>query len=94
MFQFLWGAVLICVIMLGAVGSHLRAKDKFGAIVPALVLAALAIVLASLLGFALGDFPKLKITAERRSRNDPLVTLMVLKSDKNLSSGKALRFLT
>ncbi|CAI6082749.1 DoxX family protein [Cohnella sp. JJ-181] len=52
-----WGAVLIGAIMLGAVLFHVRAKDKFGAIAPALVLAALAIVLAALLGSDLGDFP-------------------------------------
>lgn len=52
-----WGAVLIGVIMLGAVAFHIRAKDKFGATAPALVLAALAIVLAALLGSDLGDFP-------------------------------------
>ncbi|MFD2329027.1 DoxX family protein [Cohnella sp. GCM10020058] len=52
-----WGAVLIGVIMLGAVAFHVRVKDKFGAITPALVLAILAIVLAALLGSDLGDFP-------------------------------------
>lgn len=52
-----WGAVMLSIIMLGAVAFHVRTKDKFGAIVPALVLAALAIVLAALLGSHLGDFP-------------------------------------
>lgn len=52
-----WGAVLIGVIMLGAVAAHLRIKDKFGALAPALVLAVIAIVLAVLLGSDLGDFP-------------------------------------
>ena len=36
---------------------HLRAKDSFGQLVPALVLAILAIVLAILQGSDLGDFP-------------------------------------
>ncbi|MDF2660770.1 MAG: DoxX family protein [Paenibacillus sp.] len=52
-----WGAVLLGVIMLGAVGFHVRARDKFGASAPALVLGVLAIVLAVLLGSDLGDFP-------------------------------------
>lgn len=52
-----WGALLIAVIMVGAVLAHLRAKDKFGQIAPALVLAILAIVLTILLGSDLGDFP-------------------------------------
>ncbi|UPK42663.1 DoxX family protein [Paenibacillus pabuli] len=52
-----WGAVLIGVIMLGAVGFHIRVRDKFDAIAPALVLDVLAIVLAVLLGSDLGNFP-------------------------------------
>lgn len=52
-----WGAALIGVIMLGAVAFHLRARDKFGAIAPALVLVVLAIALVALLGSDLGDFP-------------------------------------
>ncbi|WP_350340443.1 hypothetical protein [Paenibacillus sp. CCS19] len=48
---------MIGFIMIGAVAFHVRVSDKFGAIAPALVLAALAIVLAVLCGSHLEDFP-------------------------------------
>ncbi|WP_201755581.1 DoxX family protein [Paenibacillus glycinis] len=52
-----WAAIGIGFIMVCAVIAHLRAKDSFGQVVPALVLAILAIVLAILQGSDLGDFP-------------------------------------
>ncbi|MBO7746282.1 DoxX family protein [Paenibacillus sp. MWE-103] len=52
-----WAAVGLAFIMVCGVIAHIRAKDAFGQMVPALVLAILAIVLACLQGSDLGNFP-------------------------------------
>ncbi|MGU3471246.1 DoxX family protein [Paenibacillus sp. D51F] len=52
-----WGALLLAIIMFGAVFFHVKAGDSFGKAVPALVLTLLAAALLALRFSELSAFP-------------------------------------